>query len=601
MISFSQHYAIVLMEILIIGVIIVNSSVRKFGAFPSLINSIPRNIIRNSSNSLWIATNTVPTMLPSYYHWDVKWHKSMLIDHFSYRNDETFNLKYLTNYSYFHCDGPLFFYAGNEGNIELFAKNIGIMWDLAPYFHAALVFAEHRYYGDSKPYGKQSYTDASRLGYLNDIQTLADFAELISFLKTDQDELGFCSPGTEIPVIAFGGSYGGMLAAWFRMKYPHVIDGAWASSAPMKDFYEAGIEPDHISNITATTYVNSGCDRKVFSEGFIAIRKLSKTENGRTILNEIFHAKPDHEMKSFDDFTSLYNYIYSAIFYMAMTNYPYPVDFLTSLPGFPVKYACQFAKKAEINDEGLAKQLYNVINVYYNYTGKLDYNCFTNNCTSTLFFQNIEEEIAWNWQCCTSLTTQNCDRGGDNDFFLNNCDDLNDDIENCVTLFKNIGYSENLYRSRDLTIRYGMMFNATGNIIFSNGNLDPWSAGGVYENSSDNIDTTEKGIYTFYMLDAAHHLDLRTPSTCDPPSVTYERFQVVNIIKCWIYKNCTKLPPSLPLPDNKNWQVPENCQFINYGYPWGYMEPKKSQQLISSILLIVMAATSAIVITHFIA
>uniref|UniRef100_A0A183DMM5 Peptidase_S9 domain-containing protein n=1 Tax=Gongylonema pulchrum TaxID=637853 RepID=A0A183DMM5_9BILA len=62
---------------------------------------------------------------------------------------------------------------------------------------------------------------------LSAAQALADYAQLIPFLKADSNELGSfnCPAGTNIPVIAFGGSYGGMLAAWFRMKYPHIVDG----------------------------------------------------------------------------------------------------------------------------------------------------------------------------------------------------------------------------------------------------------------------------------------------------------------------------------------------------------------------------------------
>ena len=84
----------------------------------------------------------------------------------------------------------------------------------------AVVFAEHRFYGKTQPFGNHSYTKLNNLGYLSSEQALADFSVLIPYLKKN-----IIANATQSPVIAFGGSYGGMLAAWFRIKYPHVVAG----------------------------------------------------------------------------------------------------------------------------------------------------------------------------------------------------------------------------------------------------------------------------------------------------------------------------------------------------------------------------------------
>jgi lysosomal Pro-X carboxypeptidase len=104
-----------------------------------------------------------------------------------------------------------------------------------------------RYYGLTQPFGPQSDDDPtpSNLVYLSHEQALADYAVLLTYIRQDAvSRLVAKSPQCagaldpeDIPVISFGGSYGGMLTAWFRMKYPNIVDGAISASAPIAHFY----------------------------------------------------------------------------------------------------------------------------------------------------------------------------------------------------------------------------------------------------------------------------------------------------------------------------------------------------------------------------
>ncbi|KAH9105024.1 hypothetical protein AeMF1_019024, partial [Aphanomyces euteiches] len=131
------------------------------------------------------------------------------LDHFT-AHHATYQQRYFTCAEHWKSpDGPIFFYTGHESNAEEFLKATGLMWENAAEFGALLVFAEHRYFGKSFPkIENASYVESLR--FLSSEQALADYAVLIRHLKTT---LG----AKESPVIAFGGSYAGMLAAWLRM------------------------------------------------------------------------------------------------------------------------------------------------------------------------------------------------------------------------------------------------------------------------------------------------------------------------------------------------------------------------------------------------
>ena len=88
-----------------------------------------------------------------------------------------------------------------------------------------VIFLEHRFYGESMPFGNQSMK-IENMKFLTSEQALSDVAYFISQMNNKQ-MYGI----NQNPWITVGGSYPGALSAWFRYKYPHLTIGSIASSA----------------------------------------------------------------------------------------------------------------------------------------------------------------------------------------------------------------------------------------------------------------------------------------------------------------------------------------------------------------------------------
>ncbi|EYC16009.1 hypothetical protein Y032_0035g3092 [Ancylostoma ceylanicum] len=205
----------------------------------------------------------------------------------------------------------------------------------------------------------------------------------------------------DAPVISFGGSYGGMLSAWFRIKYPHVVNGAWAASAPLIYFKGGGVDQGAFDAITTKTFVAAGCNRFIVANSWNAILNLSSTASGRDFLNNQFRIDPKSQINKTDDGWLLNAYFREAIEYMAMVDYPYPTGFLMPLPAWPVKVACGFMSAAGTNfsDKDLATMMYKASNVYYNSTGTLPYNCIDPSVCGDPGTSGLgNDQLGWPWQ-----------------------------------------------------------------------------------------------------------------------------------------------------------------------------------------------------------
>lgn len=449
------------------------------------------------------------------------------VDHFSWLGANatnssgqpaTYQMRYLLNTQFWDPSdrkAPLFFYTGNEGDVTLYANHTGLIWENAHKFKALVVFAEHRYYGESLPFGADYM---QHLQYLSHEQALADYTELIYHLQSEYEVDGH-------PVIAFGGSYGGMLSAWFRMKYPSIVHGAIAASAPILGF--PGFPSFHGENYWSVvtrdaspiTGAAANCvpnARKAWSRIFA----LAETEQGRANLTSLFNlCKP---LASVDEGEQLAMSVLFSFDNMAMGNFPYPSSYLTGgvadLPAWPVRVACEHLAPEFSDDEALLSAVRDASNVFNN--ASKDQQCYK--IPSAEDFDGI-----WDFQWCTQMLPQETyfNSNGETDMFWKRTITQAEITAQCQ---KNWGVTPDPDWIR---VSYGdAQLKYATNIVFSNGLLDPWSSGGVRElpsgaSPSLKIVTIEEG---------AHHLDLFFSHELDPESVTKARKIEIEQIHKWI-------------------------------------------------------------------
>jgi len=469
-------------------------------------------------------------------HWITQPHDHF---HFGAKASAEWQHRYLLNSTFWDgrgalengCKGPILFYTGNEGPIDAFWNISGFVNEvLAQSLGALVVFGEERYYGLSLP----------KLGtpfeYLSTEQVLADYASLLTRVKAS---LG----ATSCPVVAFGGSYGGTLTTLFRLKYPHIVAGGLAASAPVgyyaPDKWEARAPP-----VTQFTWFETV--QRVYAEAapgcydtLVEAVQAARAAAAAGGAQAAALAKTFGLCSAPSDADSFSWWLTEALESIPQVDYPCGPS--GTLPPSPVNATCALFKPSGGGGGGggggapdLLGALATVAQWYYSYGGSGGGGgaCLpAAEATSEQVGGGVpgdgpSNSSAWGYQSCTeTLHPFSVPAGAWRDFSF-------DEKAQAALCAEYYGVAP---RMGWLAEVFSGQYGATGaasmltNVIWSNGKRDPWHGGGFLEQS----DAVQGGA-VIVMETTAHHQDLRAPCAGDPPEMMAARAKEEAIIRSWI-------------------------------------------------------------------
>eukprot|EP01102_Stenamoeba_stenopodia_P004785 TRINITY_DN1514_c0_g1_i1.p1 TRINITY_DN1514_c0_g1~~TRINITY_DN1514_c0_g1_i1.p1 ORF type:complete len:334 (-),score=89.52 TRINITY_DN1514_c0_g1_i1:142-1143(-) len=322
---------------------------------------------------------------------------------------------------------------------------------------------------------------------------------------------------TSTSVVTFGCSYPGNLAAWFRLKYPQITDMSVASSSPVQateDFFGYLDVVD-----TSIQYFTGEVCLNLISNATYQIETMLKTVDGQQQLQQMFNTcTPLNNTDDISNFMSI-----------LMGNWMGTVQYNNELENpIDIDYLCTYLYTASNNGSNPLAGYVELNNDIFNPYGEcldISYN------DSIAYLQNTNQSAgsassrAWVYQTCTEFGYFQTTDSSNQPF--GNLVPLNSSLEMCNDVFgQDFDPSQRIAQTN---VYYGgkNIKNGPTNILFVNGDIDPWHVLGITANISSTL--------TAILIDGtAHCANVLPPEPNDPPGLLAARAQTVATIGNWL-------------------------------------------------------------------
>ncbi|XP_068154079.1 putative serine protease K12H4.7 [Drosophila tropicalis] len=428
---------------------------------------------------------------------ETRWFTQFL-DNFDPENNATWQNRYMINEDYYVKGSPIFVFLGGSVTMDSIYISSGLWVDIAKQHNGSLLAIEHRYIGESIPIEPFS---TKNLKYQSVDQAMHDaFSIIESLLQT------YKYNGSK--VVVAGCSYAGTMATWMRKKYPDVVRGSWASSAPLVakvDFSDymvvvgkayRKLGGDYCYNLidNATTYYQN-----LFASG--------RGEKAKKELNLCDNFDVDNKRDQWQIFSTIANIISAIAQYQKPDKHDMP-NFCSELRNFSDDDAVALSQlvQSKLKEPVCINQTYQgIVNAHI--WSKNNYN---------------DSDLAWFYLTCNELGWFHSSGGRKQPFgksfpaplFTDQCYDVFGSNYTVANIDSKIAATNKVY---------GGLNPGVTNVYFVQGALDPWLMAGAGVKQGATI-----------IPYASHCPDVDSISASDSAELRASKEKLVELVSQWL-------------------------------------------------------------------